>query len=125
MLTEFVSAVESGIVPKLSVPALQSGCASTVMQCPPASIRSCCGVNPALSAPVAVTILNVDPGAYRPWVARFRSGAPVRVLRWGKFCSTLVGLKLGEEYMVTTRPVLGSIATTAPVRPARPFWAAF
>ena len=73
---------------------------------------------------MAVTILNVEPGAYRPWVARFKSGAPGRVLRWAKFCSTLVGLKLGVEYIATTRPVLGSIATTAPVRPARPFCAA-
>ena len=60
-------------------------------------------------------------------MARFRSGAPPFAVSREKFSSTLVGSKLGEEYIATTRPVLGSIATTAPVRPwpSSPCCAAF
>ncbi len=43
---------------------------------------------------------------------------------FGKLRATASGEKLGDEYMASTRPVAGSIATTAPTLPSIPVAAA-
>src|SRR4029078_62891 len=84
------------------------------------------GVNlPLSSAAVAVTTLNVEPGAYRPCVPRLSRGAPLLGLFSLATCrATVLGLWPGVEAIASTRPVLGSIATTAPEWPVRPCIAA-
>ncbi len=57
-------------------------------------------------------------------MARFRSGAPGVFASFGKLRPTASGEKLGDEYIASTRPVAGSIATTAPTLPAMPAAAA-
>ena len=75
-----MSASDRDTTPALSPPALQSGTVCTVMQVPCPLIRVL-GVNlPLSSAAVAVTTLNVEPGAYRPCVPRLSRGAPLLVL---------------------------------------------
>src|SRR3954451_9477822 len=76
---------------------------------------------PLSSAAAAVTTLHVDPGVYRPSVARLTSGAPgvhfaffaLRAI-CPKWPSTRLGLYVGDDAITSTRPVLGSIATAAP-----------
>ena len=55
----------------------------------------------------AVTTLNVDPGSYRSWTARFRS-------RSGVEARNAFGLKVGSLASANTSPVRGSSITTAP-----------
>ena len=75
---------------------------------------------------MAVTTLKVEPGWYSSCVVRFSSGLfgsalmlPERatVIRFGSYS--------GIETITRTLPVCGSIATTAPLRPARPATAAW
>ena len=58
------------------------------------------------SAAVAVTVLNVEPGGYSPWVARLKV---VPLSGWS-------GSNDGVPASTRTAPVLTSIATTAPER---------
>src|ERR1700733_14588482 len=74
---------------------------------------------PLSIAAVAVTILNVEPGAYAPWVTRLNV-VFVTLLFVGGSLSSYPGL----AYMTLTAPVLGSSATTEPAIPASACWAA-
>src|SRR3954453_13139921 len=75
------------------------------------------------SAAVAVMGLKDDPVGYRPWIARFASGASVCrevsawywlwVIGWVK----IEGSKVGDEPIASTSPFWAFIATNAPGRP--------
>ena len=74
----------------------------------------------------AVTSLNTDPGTYRPWVARSSSGASASpssvrqiVPARGRVGSAAAGRTSGVLTSARTRPVDGSMATTAPRRSPR------
>src|SRR5580704_3869936 len=69
VLIEYVIAVVSVCGPQLLLPSLASGTPETRIGELPLMTES--GVYWPLSiAAVAVTILNVEPGAYAPWVTR-------------------------------------------------------
>ena len=76
---------------------------------------------PVSSAAAAVITLKVEPGVYRPLVARLISGAPGEQFTFvarraiaPKWRSTRFGSYDGDEAITSTAPVLGSSATTAP-----------
>ena len=80
---------------------------------------------PLSSAAVAVTTLKVEPGGYSSCVVRLRSGWFRRSLFSWPICDGIrFGSYSGIDTITRTLPVDGSIATTAPFRPARPFTAA-
>ena len=63
-----------------------------------------------------VKILNVDPGGYSPWVARFRRtelslSSDTKV---SQSSAIVFGSKSGFDTMARILPVSGSITTTAP-----------
>src|ERR1041385_7887536 len=49
---------------------------------------------PVLRAAIEVTILNADPGTYRPCVARGRSGARLSALSASKVAADVAGLAI-------------------------------
>src|SRR5512133_333865 len=125
VLTEFVRAVVMSMSPNCAPPAFESGTPSIVCGERPLSTEP--GVNWPLSrAAVAVTTFIVEPGGYPAWVARLKSGAELSVLRRWKVREfrTELGSYSGMLTMALISPVEGTIATTAPRRPARPFTAA-
>ena len=92
MLYENVSASLRLTWPADSPPALHSGTVSIVMQRPLPSMIVVGVYLPLWSAAVAVITLNVDPGAYKPWVARLTSGEPPPArLRLANLCATELG----------------------------------
>src|ERR1700733_4666203 len=70
---------------------------------------------PLSIAAVAVTILNVEPGAYWPWVVRLtrQSFAPHPCPGLGRLLC-----EAGSPYTTLPARVLGSIPTTEPACPA-------
>ncbi len=89
-----MSASVSVTTPADSPPALHSGWPWTLVRQLPWPSIVVWGVNLPLSrAAVAVTTLNVEPGAYSPCVARLSSGEPLPALfSLAKFEATVLGL---------------------------------
>ncbi len=110
--------------PNCSPPAFSSGTPLIVFG-EEASIVVSGVIFPLSSAAVAVTTLNVEPGGYSSWVVRLRSGWFARSLfSWPIREGIRFGSYSGIDTITRTLPVDGSIATTAPLRPARPLTAA-
>ena len=81
----------------------------------PGALIAVSGVIAPLSRPaVAVTTLKVEPGGYWPWVARLKSGEVGSWLSSSRCSGTRFGSYGGFDASTLTRPVDGSIATTAP-----------
>jgi hypothetical protein len=73
------------------------------------------GVIVPLSRPAAaVTTLKVEPGGYWPCVTRLSRGVVGSVFSCERCSGTRFGSYGGLEANTLTRPVFGSIATTAP-----------
>src|SRR5919197_2479048 len=132
-LIECWSAVTRLTVPKDSGP-VRSGFPALEIRCPysmqyPGSKKVESGVKrPVSSAAEAVTTLKVEPGAYRPCVARSKRGVFGLHGPWPtairlKCFSTRFGLYVGLEARTKTLPVEGSSATAAAHLPARSWFA--
>src|SRR6185295_19070506 len=79
-------------------------------------------VIPLWRAARATGTLNVDPGEYVAWIARFSSGwfwSPWSALHRSRVIegTNQLGSNSGQETMPSTSPVLGSITITAPLYP--------
>ncbi len=77
---------------------------------------------PLNNAAMAETCLNVLPGAYQPWTARFKSGNDLSSLRRfqtpaGITGTNSLGSYAGELARASTSPLRGSITTPAPRQP--------
>ena len=77
--------------------------------------------NPLCRAAIDTKGLNVDPGGYRPWMARLSSGFCQSVLSRFQLSESSPSMKAfaskdGLETSASTPPVSGFKATTAPRR---------
>lgn len=86
---------------------------------------------PASSAAAAVTTLKVEPGGYVCRTARFSIGLSASPLSRAQdrptvasFPESAAGLYDGVDTSARIRPLDGSIAATAPLRPRSPSYAA-
>ncbi len=76
-------------------------------------------ITPSSSAAVATAILNVDPGEYRPWIARSCSGRSVSVLSAAHVARSIpaanaFGSYAGRLVKASSSPLVGFMMTAAP-----------
>jgi hypothetical protein len=87
---------------------------------------------PSSSAATATAILNVDPGEYRPWIARFCSGRSLSVVSDAQVLRSMppeksFGSNAGRLTSDRISPELASSMIADPLNPvaAKPSCAAF